>query len=418
MAWADTLIYASFRGVEFDIIKTDDTAEHALAEHSYPFVDGSDIEYLGRGARRINVEAIFYGDDYETRLNRFIRALDGYDDRFYDPLAHLNAYLVHPVFGDMLVKVARYSVHHDAENVDQAQVTVEFVEETPGRPFFDRVLPSQQAAAVAQHGAAATAAATDAQGAVVDAVRAANPLAGLDTLRQTMTGPLLAATGKVSGAITSGLDVLAYPRAWGSDIAALVNGILDVRDFTTALTADWASIQSDLILFDVFSAPPAHAPARIVAATSPTEQQAVAATAATVQINVAAGVANAAGLVLAVEAATPSLSPVQIEAIANTARSALEAAMLAVRAVYPLETARAITEPLKDQALAVQEAARAIIVMRPPLISYSVKAPGNLRLVAHELYGDHTRAPELLRLNNLRLPNFIQAGDALNAYAA
>lgn len=419
MAWEQTLQDASFRGIPFDIIKTDDTAERSLVEHSYPFVDGSDIEDLGRGARHVSVDAFFYGDDYEVKLNRFLKALDGYDDRFPDPLNHPNAYLVHPVFGDMLVKVARYAIHHEAENVDQASVTVEFVEATPGGLFFDRVLLSQKADAVAQPGAAATAAATEAQGAVVDRVLATNPLAGLDALRQAMTGPLLAAVGKISGVVTSGLDVLAYPRAWGSDIAALVNGILDARDFGAALMADWASIQSNITLFDVFGAQPAaaHAPAQISATAAPTEQQAAAATAATVKVNAAVGIAAAAGLLLAAEAATPTMTPPQIEAIANTARGALEAAMVDVRAVYPLEIARTITEPLRDQALAVQEAARAIIEARPPLIRRTVKAPGNLRLVAHEFYGDHTRALELLRLNNLRLPNFIQAGDVLNAYS-
>ena len=65
MAWTDTLLDASFKGIVFEIVSTDDSAERVTVEHSYPYVDGSDIEDMGRGPRRVNIEAIFYGDDYE-----------------------------------------------------------------------------------------------------------------------------------------------------------------------------------------------------------------------------------------------------------------------------------------------------------------------------------------------------------------
>lgn len=407
MAWADTLLEASFRGIEFDIVCTDDSADRATAEHAYPYLDGADVEDLGRGARKISMQAVFFGDDYEQQLKGFLQALDtaGEGD------------LVHPVFGVIFAQLTSYRIHHEADNVDQATVALEFTESTPGNPFFDRSLPSQKADAISQHGSMASAAAISELASVVERLRAANPLAALDNLRQSMTGPLLAAMSQVQGVLTSGLDVLSYPRAWGNDVSALVGGILDARDFGTSLMADWSSIKSNLTLFDVFSAPPVSAPAQVSTSRTPTEAQAVAAAAVTVKVNVATGTAEAAGLVLAAEAATPTLSPGEIEAIANAARSTVESAIADCRAIYPLETARAIAEPLKTQALAIQEAAAAIIEARPPLAVRTMEAPGNLRLIAHRLYGDHTRAPELFRLNNLRHSNFIQAGDKLNAYA-
>lgn len=420
MAWAQTLLDASFRGLAIEIVKTDDSAERAVVEHSYPYVDGSDVEDMGRGARHISIEAIFYGDDYEARLDKFLRALDGYDDRFSDPLAHPNAYLVHPVFGDVLVKVARYAVHHEAENVDQASVTVEFIESTPGNPFFSSQQISQLSDVVAQHGADAVSSASDAAAKLIDRLRAANPLSGLDALRAKLTGPLLAITSQV-GVLLSGLDVLAYPRAWANDISALVVGLLDIRDFGANLLSDWASIQSDLNAFSIFSTPPAAVAgaqpvAQVQAGGAVTEVQAIHAAAATVRVNAAVGLANAASYVLASEAATPKLSPVEIEAIANTARSAIEAAIEQVRTIYGIEYSRPITEPLKGQGLAVQEAARAVIAARPPLILRTVDAPGNLRLLAHLFYADHDRAAELYRLNGARSP-FVQQGDRVHAYA-
>lgn len=408
MAWSETLLEASFGGIRFDVISIEDTAERALAEHAYPYLDGSDFEDHGFNPRTIPLEAIFYGGDYEKRLQDFLKELDKPGARE----------LVHPVFGSIKnAQLRRKRVRHEADNVDQAAVSLEFVESTPGNVFFERSLPSQKAEAIGAHGAIAKAAAISEFSTLVERLRAANPLKALDGLRQSMTGPLLAAIAQAQGVLTSGLDVLAYPRAWGNDIAALVNGIVDLRDFGGSLTADWAAIKSDLTLFDIFSAQPASSPAQISVGVVPTEAQATAAAALTVKIIAASGMADAAELVLQAEAKTPTLSPVEIEAITNTARATIESAMTDVRAIYPLEKSRAITEPLKTQALAIQEAARSIIEARPPLIERRMDAPGNLRLIAHRLYGDHSRAPELFRLNDLRMPNFIQAGDTLNAYA-
>jgi prophage DNA circulation protein len=410
MAWAQTLLVASFKGMDFDVVKTDDSSERATVEHSYPYVNGSDIEDMWLGARNTNVEAVFYGDDYEYRLQAFLAMLDQPGP----------GELIHPVFGSIKNALAkRSSVHHDAEKPNEASFTIEFIEDTPSNPFFDRTLPSQTADAVPQHGATATAAATEAHSSLIDRLRAANPLSGLDALRTALTGPLLAVMAQ-AGTVLSGLDVLAYPRAWGNDISALVGGLLDIRDFGAKLGVDWASIQSDLNAFSIFSTPTSSAaipaPGKVTFGIAPTEAQVIAATAATIQVNTAVGLANAASFVMVSEAATPTLSPIAIEAIANTARSAIEVAIEQVRAIYGIDQSRPITEPLKDQALAIQDAARMIIEARPPLIWRTVDTPGNFRLLAHLWYGDHTRAPELYRLNGARSP-FVNAGDRIHAYA-
>lgn len=74
---------------------------------------------------------------------------------------------------------------------------------------------------------------------------------------------------------------------------------------------------------------------------------------------------------------------------------------------------------MKDQALALQDAAKAVIEARPPLVQRTLSAPGNLRLQAHLLYGDHSRATELARLNpGLRVPNNLKQGDVINAFTS
>lgn len=420
MAWAKKLQEASFRGVKFDVVKVDDTADFALVKHSYPYQNGADVEQMGREARGVSVEAVFYGDDYEMRLKNFTDRLDGvdpavaaFDESFKtDPLG---GWLIHPVFGAMLVQVGRYAIHHEAEAVDEATVSIEFVESTPGNPFFELQDSSQQIEVVPQQGAAAVAAANEAAAVQVERLRAANPLATLDTLRVKLTSPLLSLVTQTN-VVLSGLDVLSYPRAWGNDVSALVQGILDVRDWGAQLEADWASIQSDLNSFSIFSTQPSPAPAQIASGTALTEAQAVAAVAVTLQINAAVGLANAASYVLAGEAATPAMTPSQLEAVCNTARAAIEAAIAQARTVYGIEQSRAIAEPLKEQALALQQAAKADIAARPPLIQRTVTTPGNMRLLAHLWYGDSDRAAELVRLNSARSP-FVKSGEVLNAYA-
>ena len=411
MAWEQTLLDCAFRGIPFDVIDTQDTADRATAEHAYPYVAGADIEDLGDGPHVVNLTAFFYGDSYEQDLQEFLAELDKPG----------SGTLTHPIFGQMHVQLRRRMVKHDAEHPDQCTVTLEFAESTPGNPFFYRNLPSQQVDAINQQGEVARSAAANALGNLVDTLRNSSPLATLNALRQSMLGPVLATLSQVHGVLLSGMDVLAFPRAWANDISAIVNGVLDQRDFGDALIADWQYSANVLGLFDVFTGGGNASVRRIHVGAAPSEAQAVAAVAAHLAASIAIGMANATALVLAAEADPqhgPTLSPPEIERVVNEARGRIDIAIVAIRTIHPLEVARTMTEPLKDQALALQEAARAIIEARPPLISRRIDAPGNLRLLAHRWYGDHRRALELWRLNpGLRLPNASQAGDLLNAFA-
>ena len=411
MSWSETLLTAQFRGLEFEVVATDDSAQRATVEHAYPYRDGAAVEDLGRGARRVTCEAIFYGADYEQRLQSFVRALDvaGEGD------------LQHPVFGILWAQLSGYRIHHEADHVDQARVSLEFIESAPDQPFFDQSLASQKVDAIGAATAAATAAAADAVGKVVDKLTAnlaKSPLAKLAELRAKMEGVIKKATDSVNGWIKSGLDVLAEPRAWAADLAGAAGTLLDTKAFLVGLPGqlmnDWRDVGT--LFAGLFPSSGAGA-APMDAVSTPTQAQAEAAVDATLAVALATSQADAAQLVLQAEAATASLSPVEIEQVTDTARAAIEAAMVAVRAIYPLETARAICEPLKDTALALQVAAAAIIEARPPMIVRQVDSPACLRLLAHRWYGDHTRAIELQRLNGLRLPNFIHQGDVLHAYA-
>lgn len=408
MAWEQSILEASFRGTTFDVVSTSDALERSLAEHSYPYVDGAEFEDLGANPRTLAMEAVFFGDDYETELQDLLAVLAEPGD----------GELIHPVFGSIeKAQLRRYGIEHQADDVDFCRLRMEFVEVRSSDPFFSRDLPSLQAAAIGAPGETGRLAVVGALSRLVDTLRANNPLAALDELRQAMLGPVVALAAEVSWVVTSGLDVLAYPRAWGNDLSILADAFFDLSGSSDSWMTGWRSVISNVTLFGDLFAQDQAATTPWLPGTSPTEAQAIAAVVATAAVTEATRVALAASDVLAAEATTATLSPVDIEEVCNAARTRLEAAIELCRTTFPLEVARAITEPLKTQALAVQTAAQAIIEARPPLLWRQLTITGNLRLLAHHWYGEHARAPELCRLNpKLRLPNALAAGDWIYGY--
>ena len=202
MTWENNLLTAAFRDVEFVMVSIDDAATRALARHSYPYKDGADVEDMGRDARRFSVHAIFFGDDYESRLQIFIDALDV---RGAGPL-------VHPVFGNIeKVQVADYRIHHDSDNPDACTITIEFEESIPAQPFFSRQLASQKADAI-------------------DSAAAAVEIAGIEVLIVQFDGlAMLAGTGA--------LDALARLGALqGQAVAFLTNLNAEVRGIVASIT--------------------------------------------------------------------------------------------------------------------------------------------------------------------------------------
>lgn len=61
MGWAENLQNASFRGVQFDVLNTDEQISRDHAVYEYPFVDGADLHDLGRKARPFRMTAFLWG---------------------------------------------------------------------------------------------------------------------------------------------------------------------------------------------------------------------------------------------------------------------------------------------------------------------------------------------------------------------
>ncbi|WP_028498321.1 DNA circularization protein [Microvirgula aerodenitrificans] len=240
MSWEKTLLDASFRGVVFDCMRTQDNAQRDTTSHEYPYKDGADVEDLGRKARQIQISAIFYGTDYETRLQKFISELDrpGQGE------------LIHPVFGSIKhAQLLSYSIGHDADSPDYCTVDLQFIDATPGNPFFVRQLPAQRAAAVSLLAGTARLSAISAFAGKLGSLKsmASGMLSPLTALRGVLTGTLGAIRSQITGFIGSGLDLLNFPRAFAGDLVGMVSGLANLRGFgISTLKSDWKSLVGQL----------------------------------------------------------------------------------------------------------------------------------------------------------------------------
>lgn len=442
MAWKDTLLDAAFRGIKFDCVRTNDAIEKDIARYAYPHIDGEDLEDMGLKARDVSMTAVFFGDDYEKRVNEFLGAL-----------AERGAgELIHPVFGSMpKMQFIGAHVAHDAENPDACTLELRFAPSTPSNPFFVEKKASQKADTVAQLATDAkqtgASAFETALGLLKDAKAGIRRLSALRDVLSNTLGPI---KNLVKGFQSTVLDLLNFPKAFTSDLIGLVSGMTDFRSFDPGMImSDWGGMfdqlssvvklpgaaakgqsstipGTDVASSTVPSAPgapglpsPPNVPYR------PKLPSVVAANAADVSLVtsvvktvVATTVAEVASDVLANEVSSPVLTPDEIEKITDDTRELIRDAIEEVRNALPLDQSWPVVEALKDVALATQELAVSVIDARPPIITRTVDAPCNLALLAFRWYGDHSRSAELLRLNpKVRNPNFIDRGEVLRGFA-
>ncbi|MBZ7578207.1 multidrug DMT transporter permease [Klebsiella michiganensis] len=436
MAWETDLQDASFRGVAFDIINTRDSMQRDIAQHEYPYRDGANIDDLGAKPRSLQCQAVFFGDDYESRLQAFMAAI----------YTRGPGELIHPVFGvmpDMLCYV--YQVNHEADNPDYCTVDLQFLQDGLDVEFFVREWPLSQADAIFnQAQGILDNAATLLDNAMKPLRTARQYLARAKALGVTALNMVAVLRGDITGFIRSTTDFVNFPSAFMNDIqsalslqssAAMSSISSDSAVYASApavVIADWAAVKTQadevaalpagLVTGDVTAS--VEMPANV---TTSDIRELIAMT----MISVAIELAQQASDLLSDETITASLSPDDISLIAGDARQAVQNAIDSVRSTWAAEMEsvsssatsialqyQPVIDGLRDTALSLQSMAVALINARPPMIQRTVASATNLHLLAHLWYGDYTRAGELKLLNpSLRDPNNIIPGDVLNGYA-
>ncbi len=436
MAWETDLQDASFRGIAFDIINTRDSMQRDIAQHEYPYRDGANIDDLGAKPRSLQCQAVFFGDDYESRLQAFMVAI----------YTRGPGELIHPVFGvmpDMLCYV--YQVNHEADNPDYCTVDLQFLQSGLDVEFFVREWPLSQADAIFnQAQGILDNAATLLDNAMKPLRTARQYLARAKALGVTALNMVAVLRGDITGFISSTTDFVNFPSAFMNDIqsalslqssAAMSSISSDSAVYASApavVIADWAAVKTQadevaalpagLVTGDVTAS--VEMPANV---TISDIRELIAMT----MISVAIELAQQAADLLSDETVTAALSPDDISLIAGDARQAVQNAIDSVRSTWAAEMENVsssatsialeyqpVIDGLRDTALSLQSMAVALINARPPMIQRTVASTTNLHLLAHLWYGDYTRAGELKLLNpSLRDPNNIIPGDVLNGYA-
>lgn len=410
MAWKDTLLPASFRGAPFEVLRTRDHAERAVAVHEYPYRDGGEVEDLGRKARQISLTAVFWGPTHEAALDRLVAALDQAGP----------GELVHPVFGPVQVQAVSWDIPQEAERPDYAEVALEFVAAGVDNPFFGaragRLAGADDAAGRAADKADKAKERTGAAlaGAIRNAAKALSPAGRVAALE--LLGKGLDAYGQLAGAVRSGLSSLDFPQAYLADLEAVQRLAAEPFGALSGSLLGWKGLARLFAPTTPGGSASGHAPA-----VSPADAAILtglsASAAAHDNTSRAAVVTEGATALLVAEAAAPTLTPPQVEAVVGQTREQLQGCIDEARATLPPRQAHEQAENLRDSALAVQELGAAVIARQPPLVRHAVAAPCNLRLLAHRLYGDHSRAGEIARLNpGLREPNFLTPGQELDIH--
>ncbi|EPM2801006.1 DNA circularization protein, partial [Yersinia enterocolitica] len=385
----------------------------------------------------IRLSALFWGDDYDSRLQSFIAELD----------KRGAGELIHPIYGSMPnMQVIECQVGHDAENVDYCTVELVFLESKTGNPFFSQDYPTAQADVIFNQVQSLMDAEQSLMDKVLAPLRDAKKLMSKSkALASAALNMLLIFRGEITGFVGSTMDFVQYPGAFISDLQSAVSltsqnatssgssvSAASAISQTNATMSDWG--ESHRQLTEIANLPTAlvsgekTAPVDMPAGVSVAD---IAELIAMVTIVVAGELAQDAADIFSNEDINSLLSPTEIERIANDTRQFIQTAIDQHRAQYADATQdvsssptalgiawQPVVEGLKDIALAVQQLAANMITTRPPLIQRQVDSVSNLHLVAHRWYGDYRRAVELQRLNpQLRNPNNLKPGDVLYAYA-
>ncbi|MFJ1218953.1 DNA circularization protein [Yersinia enterocolitica] len=449
MGWAENLQNASFRGITFDVINTDEQISRDHAAYEYPYVDGADLKDLGRKARPFRMTAFLWGDNYEYRLQRLTAALDEPGD----------GELIHPIYGSIpSVIVTSYSIRHEAESPDSCTLELNFLENRTGSALFNTPLPEMYSNALFDELEQLNERLSAFFDAIIAPLNHVNSLIKRgQTVRSTLINTLLTFKSDVT---FSAKQMLALAEEPGKFIGAL-GDVLEIHTSNMARAIPALSLSSPTITMGLNKTPADVATSPTVMANwheivaemdklislpvafingdqTPEVPLPLDATVDDVQdINVTYTVlavselASAATALLSDDKQPEELTPADIGKLVGDVRQRLQDAITLLRTCYEPERG-ALTETasplglmypelvqrLKNVGAAIQEMGLLILSRRPPLTQKTVKADTCFRLLAHLWYADHNRAAELQRLNpHVQEPNRITAGMVLNAYA-
>lgn len=449
--WTRPIQQASFKGVSFDVISIEDSFNKAIAEHSYPFVNGADLEDMGLEAQTVTLQAVCFGKGYYTQYKKLLAVLQ---ERGADVL-------VHPVRGRMPnMLLVSASLRHDAENVNYVTLDLTFTEATPTQPIFvfessllnkiDRYLALyerfvndmvawwaevMEVVAFAHNIKDRVSGIVNQWAGIYGCVEQLTSLFELPASHATLPLGVNQAQFKAQSAqalnlIHKVIDESATQRQFDSPLGvkAEFNELLrDVRKVLAIPRLLVAGQQQRIHSAAQFFA--TQAGKRNVLNVKLSLKD-VANLNCALHLSACAVLAKTSATII--EQQVERLTPTEVEYMTQQTRAVMVETLTILRAQLRDEQASAsvgapntglytsthqLSERLRDMAGDLMQMAVAAINQKPPLTVKEVGFDCTLVQVAHDFYGDWRRADELLRLNpQLRQPTFVEQGMLLNAY--
>ena len=395
MGWKDDLQDASFRGVLFECTSTKDSVSKSQAAHQAPYSNKASIEDMGKDPRRISLNAVFTGENYKGELDNLRIALDETG----------TGELIHPIDGLCTASVLSYSVDHDAENVDTCYVAIEFMlGEDVEYQIFNPI------EAIAEIDALSIVESPfDKLKAVLKKLQALDNDQFFQFVNRIRAG--LQQARLILGLVKNTIEDILDP-SW---LHGLIDDVTKLVTFDTSISAisKWrdAFHRVDRLtgLFDDEDSPELKQTWRAVqVATTVSMVQAVVGQVRT-ELSEQQNQSTTA----------LTLTPVDLAIIRQNTRQLIQTNIATERAQIELvfESVEQI-QILKNFADQVHLQIQELIETRPPISTAVVPASCTLHWFAHYLYGDMTRANEILHLNpSLQNPALLRSGMELIVYA-
>lgn len=377
MSWTDEIFPASFNGIPFSVQSHNRSGGQRLAIHEFPYRDRPQVEFMGRKANDLHINAVLVGNDYLARRDQLLHELN----------KKAIGELIHPWLGILRVAVQDFNQDESWDYAGSCRLTLTFIDAD--------AVSAGSVLTVTSDAVTSTAAqlSTTAQTALATTTAPSSPASLAERVNQleALAVGFTAQINQLQGWADTELvapvaTVLRSGQSIRNDLQRLAALPVVLADTLSKLAAG---------IFALFDSDPdaGFKAAMNWANTSPDDDLSL--------WRCSNGVAYAAQFLAARSfdnsGAATSARDQLLDAIENLqthANDDLYVALIDVRSTVVADIAA------RGQRL-------------PLLITYTPKATLPALVIAHQLYGDATRAADVITRNNIPHPGFVPGGRAL-----
>lgn len=393
MSWRERLQPGSIGGVAFHTVRASGSGGRRLVVHEYPLQEVHYVEDMGPSAGSQRMTVFVVGSDYDLQRDELIKVLDSAGPHT----------LVHPYLGSLSVHVKSYEWAITTRKGGYAQFNIEIV--TAGKRQYPKAgnanAKALQAACThcsnaVQQRFAQQFSITSKPGFVQDAAQDQfnNAVSNLQAVNGQFSTLL-----QQSNPITEQLDqfstglstLLQEPASLASEVSNLVAAVMGSTDTTAAAVNGYNALTTGFAEVD------------IVPLTTPTRKHQAQNQLATQQLLTATATVETARLIASQDVpfatynqaiTTRDLLLEQIDTLIETSTD---------DEYYPLvDLQTALAKRVDEVAPGLQKINHIQLQQSVPAL-----------VLAHQLYGDATKADELISRNSVKHPSFMPAGEDL-----